>query len=217
MILYDQNQLVFFPSLYSADLKIGFHNQLKLSGYLTSTTNKAKFHSINSNDDFQIENVDFLSQFFNRQNKTLRKYDYSWNARLVSIESGGLNYADGDKDYKQYDIHDIAKQCQTSHDAQRDNRKEHYSTIKSRDFGSRLMGSGINFSMYFNDFSNKAMKGTLRLEDHDGNVSNEACLIEDYYVSLAPVNSRFITLMDLIKEYGFFCSRKKSFSNIYST
>ena len=198
----------FFPSIYSADLKIGFHNQLKLSGYLTSTTNKAKFHSINSNDDFQIENVDFLSQFFNRQNKTLRKYDYSWNARLVSIESGGLNYADGDKDYKQYDIHDIAKQCQTSHDAQRDNRKEHYSTIKSRDFGSRLMGSGINFSMYFNDFSNKAMKGTLRLEDHDGNVSNEACLIEDYYVSLAPVNSRFITLMDLIKEYGFFAQER---------
>ena len=198
----------FFPSIYSADLKIGFHNQLKLSGYLTSTTNKAKFHSINSNDDFQIENVDFLSQFFNRQNKTLRKYDYSWNARLFNIESGGLNYADGDKDYKQYNIHDIAEQCQTSHDAQRDNRKEHYSTIKSRDFGSRFMGSGSSYSMDFNDFSNKAMKGTLRLEDHDGNVSNEACLIEDYYVSLAPVNSRFITLMDLVKEYGFFAQER---------
>ena len=198
----------FFPSIYSADLKIGFHNQLKLSGYLTSTTNKAKFHSINSNDDFQIENVDFLSQFFNRQNKTLRKYDYSWKARLVDIESGGLNYADGDEDYTRYNIHEIAEQCQTSHDAQRDNRKEHYSIIKSRDFGRRLMGSGSSYSMDFNDFSNKAMKGTLRLEDHDGNVSNEACLIEDYYVSLAPVNSKFITLMDLVKEYGFFAQER---------
>ena len=201
-------QTRFYPSIYNADLKIGFHNQLKLSGYLTNTTNKAIFHSVNSNADFQIENVDFLSQFFNRQNKTLKKYDYSWNARLVDIESGGLNYADGDEDYKQYDLLAIAEQCQNAHDAQPDNRKEHYSQINSRKFGSVLMGSGSSYPMHFNNFPNKAMKGTLRLEDHDGNVSNEECLIEDYYVSVAPVNSRFMTLMDLVKSYGFFAQER---------
>lgn len=210
-VVYDpvrSKQTRFYPSIYSADLKIGFHNQLKLSGYLTNTTNKAIFHSINSNADFQIENVDFLSQFFNRQNKTLKKYDYSWNARLTNIESGGLNYADGDEDYKQYDLLAIAEHCQNAHDAQPDNRKEHYSTIKDREFGSVLMGSGSSYPMHFNNFPNKAMKGTLRLEDHDGNVSNEECLIEDYYVSVAPVNSRFMTLMDLVKSYGFFAQER---------
>jgi len=211
----------FYPSIYSADLKIAFHNQLKLSGYLT-TTNKAYFHSISSNGDFQIEDVDFLLQFFNRQNKTLRKYDYKWlNSKL--------RYADGDIDYRNYDSKDMVEQCQTSHDGQFANRKEHNSQIDDeffalepeylpgtlpdgtygpkvpdRIFGNTYMGSGSSYEMSFNDFPNKAMKGKLRLEDHDGVVSYEECLIEDYYVSIAPVNSRFITLMDLVKEYGFF-------------
>ena len=203
----------FHPSIYSADLKIGFHNQLKLSGYLT-TTNKANFHSISSNGDFQIEHVDFLLQFFNRSNKTLRKYDYKWlNSKL--------RYADGDTDYRKYDSKDMVKQCQTSHDAQSANRKEHNAQLDNSFFktaadevfpgaifGTQYMGSGSSSEMSFNDFPNKAMKGRLKLEDHDGGVSYEECLIEDYYVSLAPVNSRFITLMDLVKEYGFFAQEK---------
>ena len=122
-VVYDpirSKQTRFYPSIYSADLKIGFHNQLKLSGYLTNTTDKAIFHSVNSNADFQIENVDFLSQFFNRQNKTLKKYDYSWNARLVNIESGGLNYADGVS--VKFDLqnggHSVLAFCNNKHTAQ---------------------------------------------------------------------------------------------------
>ena len=210
----------FYPSIYSADLKIAFHNQLKLSGYLT-TTNKANFHSISSNGDFQIEDVDFLLQFFNRQNKTLRKYDYKWlNSKL--------RYADG-ADYRNFDSKDMVKQCQTSHDAQSANRKEHNAQIDSkffdldsdyypdsrvgekvpdRIFGDQYMGGGSSYGMSFNDFPNKTMKGRLRLEDHNGRVSYEECLIEDYYVCLAPVNSRFITIMDLVKEYGFFADER---------